>query len=363
MKVLSTGIDTLNLAAKGVVRSEVWELLAEAQQRARMEDESQLVEFPMTAQAFLIKPHGLRGHTYWLTSPDFELVLGKSDKFPPVLVQVHSAYMHSIGIDRALDLMEALLRHEVFAGGYRLNVSRIDVYADFQGWEPTVTDLDRFVSFSRHRRGLQENQQVYMTGPRLTGFMFGKGDLAARIYDKTVEIQRRGVSWLPDLWGTDRSDRPVWRLEFQYRRGVLAEFNLSAVDETVASLQDLWRYGTEEWMSLRVPTNHSVRRRWPVDPVWEEIRAIRIVPMATGVVRKRLLQASELRLLQGLQGYATSLAALRGRPTRDEALEDIGRLVDRYLASRARRFDCEVRRKQARQMSVTAFLDGGQDRE
>ena len=35
VRLLSTGIDTLNLAAKGVVRSEVWELLAEAQQRAR----------------------------------------------------------------------------------------------------------------------------------------------------------------------------------------------------------------------------------------------------------------------------------------------------------------------------------------
>ena len=97
-------------------------------------------------------------------------------------------------------------------------------------------------------------------------------DLAARIYDKTAEVRRRGVSWLPDLWGTEGSDPPVWKLEFKYRRAVLAEFILSSVDEVVASVQDLWRYGTEEWVSLRVPTNHSVRRRWPVDPVWEEIR-------------------------------------------------------------------------------------------
>lgn len=42
-------------------------------------------------------------------------------------------------------------------------------------------------------------------------------DLAARIYDKTAEVQRRGVSWLPDLWGTEGSDPPVWRLEFHGR--------------------------------------------------------------------------------------------------------------------------------------------------
>jgi hypothetical protein len=357
VRVLSTGIDTLNLAAKGVVRTEVWELVEEAQQRARLEEELQPVEFPVTAQAFLVKPHGLRGYAYWLTSPDFELILGKSEKFPPVLVQLHSAYMHSVGIDRALDLMEALLKYEIFIGDYRLNVSRIDVYADFQGWEAQLADLDRFVSFSRHRRGFQANQQVYMTGARLTGFMFGKGDLAARIYDKTVEIQRHGVSWLPDLWGTDGVDRSVWRLEFQFRRAVLAEFNLTDVDETVGSVQDLWRYATERWMSLRVPSNHSVHRRWPVDPVWEQIRRVRVIPSMTGVVRKRVQQASELRLLQGLQGYATSLAALRDHLTRDEALEDIGRLVDGYLSSRGRRFESEVRRKQDRQMAVTAYLD------
>src|SRR5262249_50024667 len=157
---------------RGVVRHEVWALLEEAQQRARVDEESQPIEFPMTAQALLMKPHGLRGHAYWLSSPDFELIFGRSEKFPPVLVQMHSAYMHSVGIHRALDLMEALLRHEVFAGAYRLNVSRVDVYADFQGWEPQVADLDRFVSFSRHRRGFQENQQIYMTGPHLTGLMF-----------------------------------------------------------------------------------------------------------------------------------------------------------------------------------------------
>ena len=110
-----------------------------------------------------------------MTSPDFELILGRSEKFPPVPVQLHSAYMHSIDIDRALDPMEVLLRHEVFAGAYWLTVSRIDIYADFLGWEPQVTDLDRFVSFSRHRRGFQENQQLYMTGPPPDGLHVRQG--------------------------------------------------------------------------------------------------------------------------------------------------------------------------------------------
>src|SRR5262249_17309753 len=90
---------------------------------------------------------------------------------------------------------------------------------------------------------------------------------------------------------------------------------------------------------------------------WEEIRAIRIVPTMTGVVRRRLEEATELKLLQGLQGYATSLAARRDRQQLGDAMEDCGALVSADLASRGRGFTDEVRRKQRRQLGVTAFLE------
>lgn len=54
MKVLSTGIDTLNLAAIGVVRPEVWGLLEDAQQRAKRDEESQLLN-RFTAVSFRIE--------------------------------------------------------------------------------------------------------------------------------------------------------------------------------------------------------------------------------------------------------------------------------------------------------------------
>lgn len=357
MRALSTGLDTLNLAAKGSVRSEVWDLLAEAKRRAQDVEEADPVDFPVTGQAFLLRPYGVRGYTYWLSSPDFELMLGTSQRFPSGLVQLHSAYLHSVGLDYALRLLEELLRHDLFAGTYELTVSRVDLYADVQGWSPELSDLRRFVGFGRHRRGFQERQEAYLSGARLTGFMFGKAALVGRIYDKTVEIQRHGVSWLPDLWGTDGRREPVWRIEFQYRREALTDFNLRGIDDVLASLQDLWRYATVEWLSLRKPTSDRRQRRWPVDPIWEQIRAIRIAPAMTGVVRRRLEEADELKLLQGLQGYATSLAARRDHQQLGDALEDFGTLVSRYLASRGRQFSEEVRRKQARQLGVTAFLD------
>jgi hypothetical protein len=46
-----------------------------------------------------------------------------------------------MGVDASLRLVEQLLRHDLFGGPYQLTVSRIDLYADFQGWVPELTDL------------------------------------------------------------------------------------------------------------------------------------------------------------------------------------------------------------------------------
>src|SRR5579859_6151458 len=114
LRVLSSGVDTLHLSARGTVRGEVWEALEAARREAQAAGESVPFGFELTGQAFLLKPHGLRGYAYWLTSPDVELLLGRSERFPAALLQFHSAYLHSVGVGWAVDLVEQLLRLEVF---------------------------------------------------------------------------------------------------------------------------------------------------------------------------------------------------------------------------------------------------------
>jgi hypothetical protein len=356
MRLLASGIDTLNLSVKGTIREPVWELLAEVQRRARANEDVAPVSFPVTEEAFECRPYGWRGYTYWLSSPDYEVMAGRSAKFPAVLVQTHSAFLHSVGIDPALDQVERLLRLDLIDGAFKQGVSRIDVHADLQGWDLCTADLDRFVGYGRHRAAF--DRQLFQSGSRLDGFQFGKDALLARLYDKTAEIRKHGVSWLPDLWGDDYvPGSTVWRLEFQFRREALTEFHFKTADEVIASVQDLWHYGTVKWLSLHVPTKDRRRRRWPIDPAWKEIQAVRIAPTMTGVVRRRIEQASELRLVQGIQGYATSLAAARGHEGRDEAMKDIGSLIPHYLAERGLVFEDEVSRKRARRLSVTSWLD------
>ncbi len=358
MKLLASGIDTVNLAVWGAVREPVWDLLAEAQERARMNEASQLCSFPITDEAFECRPHGRRGYAYWLSSPDFELIVGRSTKFPPVLVELHSAFLHSMGVDAALDQVERLFRNDLFAGPFKNCVSRIDLHADLQGWKPRTAELGRFVGYGRHRRAFEDNRQVFESGSQLAGFMFGKDALVARIYDKSAEIRKHGVSWLTDLWGEEFDPNlPVWRVEYQFRREVLAEHHLKTVDEVIASVQDLWHYGSVKWLTLRTPTADPRRRRWPLDPTWEEVQAVRIAPTMTGVVRRRIEQASELKLVQGIQGYATSLAAVRGDEGRDAAMKYIGSLIPDYLTERGLTFEAEVARKRARRLNVTSWLD------
>ena len=82
----------------------------------------------------------------------------------------------------------------MFASGYELLVSRLDLFADVQGWAPALEDLHRFVGYGRSRRGFEERNEVFTAGHRLTGFTFGRDALVARVYDKTREIGRRGIA-------------------------------------------------------------------------------------------------------------------------------------------------------------------------
>jgi hypothetical protein len=344
-------VDTLHLSARGQLKTHVREALETAKARAQEAEEQVPIEFPLTSQAFLVRPYGLRGYSYWLSSPDFELILGKGERFPAALLQFHSAYLHSCGPVIAHDLVDLMLRHELFVGPPEVAVSRIDLYVDFQGWTPQLNDMGRFVCQGRRRRVFEE---AYATGRRLTGFMFGQGGIAARVYDKTEECRKRSNQWVVEIWKDVDPAQPVWRLEFQFRRSVLAEFHLKAVGETLESIQDLWGYGTGRWLSLRKPTGEKQVKHWPEASVWSQLRSAVLAPTSTGIVRQRIDEASEERVVRGLMGFVTSLAALRGHHEAGEAFADAQPLVLRYLAARDRDFVGEVRRKQSRLLSVTA---------
>ncbi len=232
LRVLSSGVDTLHVSAGGTVRAEVWDELDAARNEAAA-GEPGPVELGDTGQVFEVQPHGWRFYGLWLRSPDYELMLGRNEKFPAAVAQLHSAYLHSMGVWSAVGLVESTLRRAVLVGPGKLCVSRIDLYADVQGWPLWVEDMGRFVSRGRYRGGYpvgeeDGSERFWCLGRELTGFDFGRrgGPVYVRIYDKTTEIRRRGLSWLPDLWGGREADEPVWRVEAEVRRRGLVDLQL-----------------------------------------------------------------------------------------------------------------------------------------
>jgi hypothetical protein len=364
LRVLAAGVDNVYASVRDGLDEQ---RLAEAichRAAAYDADETAVCTIPTTGRRLLAKPHGYRKHVTWYTSPDMDVMIGADRNRPAVLLQLRSAFIHRVGVEAAVadgervasyfcpQVMTPETRRSPVAvrGGIRsdhlpggsLAVSRIDLYADTQGWDVSLDDLPRFVTRARRRRAWPGEPQVHTDGYQLSGYTFGSGHLLCRIYDKTRLLRKVGETWLREIWEDLDPDRPVWRVEFQFRRGVIRELSIDgehphSVADALAVRQALWEYGTE-WLSLRDPSADTNRSRWPVAPLWEQLRGVTIGSPFSDLVRKRVAEADRLRLLQGFTGYATSLAARGYGRGPDETLGNIAPDMKRYLDARERSF-------------------------
>lgn len=351
LRVLGAGVDSLYVSAKG----EFWDGLLLVLQRMVELAEGETVPFTFREGGpdFLLRPHGWRGYPYWVSSPRFELYVGAAAPFPPVYVQLHSPYLHTLGVEDAAAEAQEFLATDVFHGHMEVAVSRVDVYADEQGWEPRYDDFQRFACRGVRRRLYEVPAQLHASGRRLSGFVFGTGDVLARVYDKTLQMQTTEQTWQETVWSGYDRERPVWRVEFQFRREALSSFGVRTVADVLDARQGLWEYGTR-WLSLREPTRHTRRARWPEATVWSDLRAAQIGSPRSDLVRDRIRAAAEQRLVRGFVGYATSLAAM-GSARDLEATGVLARDVPaarRYLAKRGVRFGEIAEGKRQRRLEL-----------
>lgn len=243
-----------------------------------------------------------------------------------VRVELRSLGLWSMGWKNAAEKAIAVL--EVLVGATRaaldVQVSRVDICEDFQGWQPTLDDRpffhtrarakgryygtlepewddDRWIELEAARlhglsqkldacRSVAEQREVcglmhrprettgtadYDRGRTFTGFAWGLGGtISARAYDKTLEAFRSRKGWMRAVWRQrysatgvqlykenrdkrGRQEPHVWRLEFQFRREALKEFqadpsapleNLGAWEKLKDALPRLWRYCTRRWL-------------------------------------------------------------------------------------------------------------------
>jgi hypothetical protein len=204
---------------------------------------------------------------------------------------------------------------------------------------------------AQRKTEFETDRQMHTRGRRLSGFVFGRGAIVARIYDKTLELAVRGETWPQVIWEGADPNRPVWRVELQFRRPALKAFRLRTVADVLAARQDLWDYGMR-WISLREPTADTNRSRWPEAPMWTVLQEAVQGSPCSELVRERKEAASRLRLLRGFVGYATSLAACDDQVEDvEEALRDVVPEVQAYLARKGMTFEDVVTVKREQRLA------------
>lgn len=343
--MLAAGIDSLYISFKGEVDAAWLDAVALLKGRAQETGQPQ-VFLPVDDRKALVQPSGWGSYRYWLRCGDFDVFLGRGQSMPAAYARIASEFIHEVGPIRALADLKSFVGAPLDQVDETI-CSRVDIYADFQGWMPVSEDYHRFVTRSRRNTS---HIAVHHDGRRFTGFTFGRDAMVARLYDKSLEIAHSGKRWMHEVWGAGfDTSKPVWRLEFQLRREVLAECSLTSPEEVIALRPNLWAYAMQ-WLSLREPTPGATRTRWPVASVWSELKRSQAAVAYSPLVRIRIREHDESVLVRGLTGYASSLAAVTGVSDLDLAMLVSRRRVGEYMDATGRDFRELVLAKRGRKL-------------
>jgi len=328
-KLLRFGVDSLYLSYPGVLSEEWDQKLSRLKELAQQEDDlsQSIAQVTICGHLFEVRDKGAGRFSYVLVDNAYRIQASnsRSKSLPLAYVQISSEYLTHAGIEKA----EEGLRHIVNSLGVvnePANISRVDLYADFcadcemDAFEPLRDWVTRVETMSLH----------YSYG-QFSGWSFGSGgDIVARLYDKTLEVEKKSRKlYLHELWkaaGWD-GESQVWRMEFEAKRNALVSLQLPKLSHLLPNQAALWRYLTENWLRLTVPAESDTNRaRWNNHPLWDFIASAFDTENAHTKLQRfnpARLPEDERLFVHGLGGI-TSFMASRG-------IEDIGEGIGEYL--------------------------------
>jgi hypothetical protein len=325
LRELASGVDALYLSGRAEVPKRFLERLEDG--RAWASEAKRPAPFELGELVFGIAPHGWGKYRFCLEHAMARIGLSTSRHLPTVRVQPRSEFLHAVGPEAVVSRLQELLNPELRQ--LRFWVNRVDLFADWQGWNLTLADASRFVCRADARR-------TYEVAGALTGFEFGTRTtktFLARLYDKTADMAAKDNGWWFEVWG-DRymTGQPVHRLEFEIGRQGLQEFDLNTPTQVLDAAGDLWAYAAGEWLTYRSPTADRTRCRWPLAPEWCSVQQATLGHRALGLERLRLARRSKSieKLLPGLNGYLASMGALLGTNDIEDTLGAIGHHLHTY---------------------------------
>ena len=321
---VASGVDAIYLSGRASLPDPLLARLESARTAAQALDGSPPFQFG--ALEMLMAPHAWGKHRFCLTHPFGRLGISPSPNIPAFRIQPRAEFLHGVGVRAAVQGFRDFIEDECDV--VRLQVSRIDLFADFQGWLLSGDDRRAFLCRASDLGTFEANGT-------LNGLQFGKrssGTVDARLYNKTTEILTSGADYWKEIWNeTYDANRDVLRVEFEVLRGALREFGLDSPEDVLDATGALWTYLTS-WLSYRVPTGDHTRSRWPLAPEWEEVQRARIGEGALGIERTyRGKQRGELaKMMPAFVGYVARFGALSDCYSEVEMLEVLKDYLARY---------------------------------
>lgn len=328
-QALRFGVDSLYLSYPGVLAEDWDRRLADLKELAQSESEAQqaLAQVVIGGHLFEVRDKGRGRFSYVLVDNCFHLQAsnGRSKALPLAYVQISSEHLSAVGIEQA----ENSLRFIVNTLGLvreQANVSRADLFVDFCA----DIGMDLFNPLQNWVTRTQSIDLHYRYG-QFSGWSFGLGgEVSARLYDKTLEIEKKSRKfYLHELWhaaGWDGKSQ-VWRMEFQVKREALVSLEVLKVAHLLELQAGMWRYFTEDWLRLACPSSSDTNQtRWPNHPLWCNISAA----FRQESEQPKLARFTPMRLPSDASLFVNGLAGVTSFMAR-EGIADLGEGIGEYL--------------------------------
>jgi hypothetical protein len=357
-------------------------------------------------------PQGAKGgYAFLIETEDFSVkLLGEHiQNRPSVFIEMRSHALHTYpeGAAGACEAALAWVRSHLYADQIvaakddisfsAAKISRADIHIDWQGgYTPILSNLsEELRCFIRPGR---VKGAFYFQGGAATGIQFGRSQVVARLYNKTLETKEKGNEAYAELL-TARCgeaydpEQDVWRLEFELKREGAKGFRLYAPpeeedpDEEVeaemsaeelqhigtlprffARMEELFLHLTRHWLRLVEESEDANRSRWLMHPTWQQLREafgqLAGVPPLEDEKRQLVRGAryrGRMRLLRRMEaGVIRSLEVEDASPT-SSALMTLQRWVERIAEKEVDRITAKCRLYQEQGKPVPAWVRAGMD--
>lgn len=333
--IINSAVDSLYFSYKGQAKKGFYEYLDSLKHQAQVDEEN--VPFELHSVPLVMYSYNAHKFRYRMRGKDYFLFASPSKTLPNLKFQMLAESLYQNGYVTAFKLADDLTKKIGDMSVAKL--SRLDLCVDFQGFDMSDERFHDFVCRSNMKA-------AWWSGDQPNGFHFGKGAVQARLYNKTKEIEIHNKGWMEAVWREcpqyDTS-KPVWRIEYQFKREALKEFEIDTVQEGFAKLAGLWTYGLG-WLSLRFGDETRKERR-PIDPNWVTLKEADFLGLPCSRVRATKSLCDSERATAQILGYAVSQGARWNRRTIRGVMEVQVPEMERRLAKKETTFAELVQKK------------------